>query len=118
MGEIPVWTIVLGIIGLLINIAIGLLIWTVSQKLADIKQVLTDLAAADRALSDKVSGLDRALAEHKLHVSEKYVRMELHSATTAAIFNSLRETKEEIIERVQELFSHLETRMNGAAGRQ
>lgn len=110
-GVVPVWAIVLGVIGFLVNVIIGLLIWAVSQKLGDIKDVLSNLASADRELALKIGGLDRDLAAHKLYVSENYVRIPQHEAAITAIFNTLRETKEEIVDRVQELVRHLESRM-------
>lgn len=116
MNEIPTWTIVLGIIGLLVNAFIGLLIWAVSQKLGDIKESIVSLATADRELGNKVGVLAKELSDHKLHVSETYVRLELHTATTTSIFNALREAKDEIVERVQELMRHLESRLKAGAG--
>lgn len=119
MGEIPVWTIVMGTIAMLVNIVIGLLIWSVSQKLGDIKESIVNLTSADRDLSARLIGLDRDLSAHKLHVSETYVRLDHHQTAINAIFNTLRETKEEIISRVQELVGHLEARFkNGTNGGQ
>jgi tetrahydromethanopterin S-methyltransferase subunit G len=118
MGDVPVWTIVLAIIGMLVNIVIGLLIWAVSQKLADIKESIVGLVKADRDLAVQVGDLGKELAAHKLHVSEAYVRLELHNATAAAIFQTLRETKDEIVERVQELVRHVEDRVVSKMGGQ
>lgn len=118
MNEIPVWTIVLAIIAFLVNCIIGLLIWSVSQKLGDIKESIAALIAADRAMGEKMGALSKELSDHKLHVSETYVRLDQHNANTTAIFTALRQAKDEIVERVQELIRHVEDRMSVKMGRQ
>lgn len=110
--DIPVWAIVLGIIGFLVNIIIGLLYWSIGRMMSGIQTSVMALVEADKELVSKFVSVSKELADHRLHVSEHYVKKEEFNSTTAAIFAALREAKDEIVERVQELVRHLEARIN------
>lgn len=112
MADIPVWAIIFGIMGLLVNLVLALTAWSISRLLGSIKESILALTTADQELAAKFLIVSKELSEHKLHVSEKYVKQDHFNSTTAAIFSALREAKDEIVERVQELVRHLEARIN------
>lgn len=106
--EIPVWTIVLGLIGLLVNLIIGLIAWTINSKLADLSRTIDKLIATDNALSADLHALTKDLSEHKLYAANTYAR----ASDISAIFAKLDALRADLIAVFKEAINDVNARIN------
>lgn len=125
---VPVWTIILGIIGLMVNVIIGLIAWTINTKLGDLRDAISSLTKADqdlwedllkleRAHSERMSLLERDLHSHKLDAAKAYTPLEQHNRTTEALFEKIDKMQGAIIEQVHELCRSVNLRIDSVEGR-
>ena len=108
MAEIPVWTIVLALVGLLVNLVIGVIAWAINQKLSDLGRTIERLSDADAQLGADMRSLAKDLADHKLHVANTYAR----STDIAAIFRKIDALRGELITEIKELIEKVNDRID------
>lgn len=118
MNEVPVWTIIIGIIAGLWNVVLLLVGVIIKRGLDDIKETLRQLAVDDREALAKIFAVEQDLTMHKLYVSEHYARKNDVDSTIKSIFDTFRQTKEEIIERVREIVGELRNQIKANGGGQ